>query len=88
MATRNRIPDGVRGVMVTFVDPAGPARLARLRSGQVILEVNRRPVTSALDFRHLAAGLEPGEAAAVLLYDPHPLVEGRVIAVVIADPRS
>ncbi len=83
LAARNRIPEDVRGVMVTFVDPAGPGRLASLRSGQVILEVNRRPVATAAAFRILTAGLAPGDAAALLLYDP--LVDGHVITAVVPD---
>ena len=83
LAARNRIPQEIRGVIVFYVDPAGPGRLARLRSGHVILEINRRPVRSAAEFRAATAALRPGEAAAVLLYDP--LVDGRVIAAVVPD---
>ena len=83
MAARNRIPADLGGVMVSYVDPAGPGRLARLRTGQVLLEVNRVPVASVAAFRALAATLRPGEAVAVLLYDP--LVDSRVIAAVIPD---
>ena len=84
MAARNRVPAEIRGVMISYVDPAGPGRLARLRTGQVVLEINRVPVVSAAAFRALTSSLPPGEAAAVLVYDP--LVDGRVIAAVIPDP--
>jgi len=83
MAIRNRVPDDVRGVMIFYVDPAGPGRLARLRSGQVVIELNRRPVSSAAEFRSRVSRLRPGESAAMLLYDP--LVNGRVITVVTPD---
>lgn len=83
MAIRNRIPNEIRGVMVYYVDPAGPGRLARLRSGQVLLEINRRPVRSTAAFRSLTAALRPGEPVAVLLYDP--LVSGRVVTAVMPD---
>jgi serine protease Do len=83
MAVRNRIPQDMQGVIVYYVDPAGPGRLARLRSGQVILEINRHPIRSAAEFRAAVVALRPGEAAAVLLYDP--LVDSRVIAAVVPD---
>jgi serine protease Do len=38
---------GVRGVVVTEVEPDGPAAEAGLRRGDVIAEVNRRPVHNA-----------------------------------------
>src|SRR5262245_59745763 len=34
------IPETVAGVLIMDVDPAGPARLARLHAGQVLLEIN------------------------------------------------
>jgi serine protease Do len=83
MIQRNRIPDGVQGVMVSYVDPAGAGRLARLRTGQVIMEINRRRVTSAADFRAVTAALEPGAAVAALIYDP--AVDGRLIVTVHLD---
>ena len=51
------------------VDPAGPARLAQLRTNHVILEINRRRITSVADYRAVVAGLQPGEAVALLIYD-------------------
>ncbi len=43
-ANRLSIPDTIRGVLVADVDPTGPARLALVRTNQVILEVNRRRI--------------------------------------------
>jgi serine protease Do len=64
-----RIPDLIQGVLVTEVDPAGPARLARVRNGQVILELNREPVRTEAEYRSAVAGLRPGDTAALLVYD-------------------
>jgi len=52
------IPDTVRdGVVVAEVAPGSPAERAGLRSGDVILEIDREPVRSADDFaRRYAAG--------------------------------
>lgn len=85
-ASRMRIPESVQGVLVMDVDTTGPARQARVRTGQIILQVNRRPVLSPADFRTLVNALAPGEAAALLIYDP--MLEQRAIFVIVPDPRS
>jgi Do/DeqQ family serine protease len=43
---------GTEGVVVTQVDPAGPAAQAGVRGGDVIQEVNRQPVRSPADIRN------------------------------------
>ncbi len=41
------IPETTKGVVITQVDPDSPSAAAGLRRGDVILEINREPVTSA-----------------------------------------
>ena len=43
-------PDQIKGVVVESVRPASPADEAGIRPGDVILEVNRKPATSASEF--------------------------------------
>jgi serine protease Do len=43
------LPAGTKGVVVTEVDPGSPAASAGLQEGDVIQEVNHRPVTSSDD---------------------------------------
>jgi serine protease Do len=86
MAMRQSIPDSIQGVVVVDVDPAGPARLARLRAGHLILEVNRRPVTSHAAFQAAVAALKPGDVAAVLLYDQ--LSDQRILVAIVTDGGS
>jgi serine protease Do len=69
LADRLGLPNSVRGVLVTEVDPAGPAQLAELRTNHVITEINRTPVRSEADFRRLVGGLRSGAAVALLVYD-------------------
>ena len=78
-----RIPAVIQGVLVTEVDPAGPARLAQVRGNHVILEVNRRPVRSEAEYRALVSALRPGDVAALLVYDRS--TRQRVICSVVVD---
>ena len=83
-ANRLSIPDTIRGVLVADVDPTGPARLALVRTNQVILEVNRRRINSVQDYLSALGTLETGQAAVLLLFDRTPPGQ-RVIAVVTPD---
>jgi serine protease Do len=67
---RFNVPSSVRGVVVADVDAAGPAYAADIRSGLVIMEVNRRPVHTAAQFDRLVSGARPGDALALLIYNP------------------
>jgi S1-C subfamily serine protease len=69
-AARLELPEDVRGVLIARVDPLGPAFDADLERGQVILEVNRRPVDSARAFERLVAAARPGDVLALYLYLP------------------
>jgi serine protease Do len=51
----------VQGVAVAQVQPGSPAEDAGLTGGDVILEVNRKPVTSAEQFRHEVKSLPAGK---------------------------
>jgi serine protease Do len=64
-AARLGLPPGTRGALVTEVMPGGLAAEAGLRPGDVILEVNRRPVRSAREF--VEAVRQSGRADLVLL---------------------
>ncbi len=83
---RLRLPADVAGVLVAEVDPAGPSRLANLRINQVILEINRRSVSSVDEYRAVVSSLAPGAAVALLVFDR--AASQRIICTVIADPAS
>jgi serine protease Do len=82
-ALRKVLPEGVRGVVVVEVDPAGPARQARVRAGQVVLEVNRRLTPSIADFDSAVAAVPNNVAAVMLVYDP--LTDQRQLMTIIPD---
>ena len=83
---RLRLPGVLQGVLITEVDPAGPARLTGIRANQILLEINRRSITSEAAYRAIVATLEPGEAAAVLIYNR--VTGDRSITTVMLDPAS
>lgn len=60
-----RVPDGTKGVVVTEVDSGSPADEQGINKGDVILEINRQPVTSLEDVR--SALEKSGDRSALLL---------------------
>jgi serine protease Do len=62
------IPSQVQGVAVESVRPASPADEAQLAPGDVILEVNRQPVTSADQFVNLAHANPEGKDLLLLVW--------------------
>ena len=58
----------VHGAVVEEVKPGSPADNAGLQRGDVIMEVNRHPVTSAADVAQALAGVPSGQDALVLVW--------------------
>jgi S1-C subfamily serine protease len=56
--------------VISRVDPLSAAFDADLERGQVILEVNRRPVASVVDFRRLVSNAHAGDVLTLYLYLP------------------
>ena len=54
--------DGVYGVIVTEVDPDGPAA-RKLQERDVIIEIDRKPVDNMADFKRIAAELKDSKKA-------------------------
>jgi serine protease Do len=55
--------DGDQGVVVAAVTPGGPAERAGIRRGDVVLELNRKPVTRVEDLVNDVQKLKAGEMA-------------------------
>lgn len=56
-----------QGVIVDDVDDDGPAAETGIRTGDVVLEVNRMPVASPADFAAAVARVKPGDSVLLLL---------------------
>ena len=65
-----RLPAGKRGVVVSRVDPDGPAFDADIQRGHIVLEINRRPVRSVEEYRRLLADAQPGDVLTLYVYRP------------------
>jgi serine protease Do len=67
VARRLRLPQGVTGV-ITDVDQASGASRAGLQPGDVILEIDRQPVSSTADAQRLLDRVQSGSAAQMLIW--------------------
>jgi serine protease Do len=85
-ARRFGVPSSVEGVVVSNVDSAGPVYGTAIRRGWIVMEVNRRPVRSAAEFERVVAAARPGDALALLVYNPTPGTRD-LIAVTVDEAR-
>jgi serine protease Do len=69
-AKRLKLPGGMDGVIVTRVDPLSAAYEAGLQRDHVVMEINRRPISSADVYNRLARAAHPGDVLAVYVYMP------------------
>ena len=82
---RLRLPSGVSGVVVTRVDPLSSAYDAGIQRDYIVMEINRRPITSADAYNRLARAARPGDVLAVYVYIPG--TDQRAIRAVRVDAR-
>jgi serine protease Do len=68
MARRLQMPTGQTGAVITDVDPDSGSATAGVRPGDVILSVNRRPVTNATDAGRELQAIPSGGLAQLLLW--------------------
>jgi serine protease Do len=83
-AHRFDVPSGMTGLLVQRVEPFSAAYDAGLTRGQILLEINRRPVSSVAAYRRLVQA-QAGGALAVFLYDPE--LDQRAIHTVRTETR-
>ena len=74
------------GVMISDIDPLGPAAEMRWLPGHVIIEVNQHPVHTMEDFQKLTANLRDGTALVLRIIQPNQK-ESRLVALRIGEGR-
>jgi serine protease Do len=67
MARRLRVPPGTDGVLVTDVEPGGPGQRAGIGRGDIILHVNRRPVSTRQEANRVLNAVPSGASTSLLL---------------------
>jgi serine protease Do len=68
IARRLQLPSGKSGALISDVDPDGPAAQAGIKPGDVILSVNRKPVSNATDAARELQAIPSGRIAQILLW--------------------
>jgi serine protease Do len=63
-----QLPESVHGAVVENIKQGSPADNAGLQQGDVIEQVNRRPMQSASEAAAALSGIEPGQNALVLVW--------------------
>jgi serine protease Do len=67
MARRLRLPSGTEGVLVSDIEPGSPAQRAGISRNDVILQLNRRPVSSHQEASRVLNAVPSGGTALVLV---------------------
>jgi serine protease Do len=70
LARRFNLPSGTAGVVVSRVEPMSPAFDAEIERGNILLEINRRPVRSIEEYERLTARTHPGDVLTLYVYKP------------------
>jgi serine protease Do len=68
VSRRLQLPSGRAGALVSDVDQDGPAFNSGVKAGDVILQVNHKPVSSAADAARELQGVASGRLAQILLW--------------------
>jgi serine protease Do len=81
---RLKLPAWTRGVLITRVEPMSPSADAEVQRGTVLMEINRKPVESVVDFRRVAGATRAGDVLALYVYVPE-LAQRKLVTVRIDD---
>jgi serine protease Do len=68
IARRLQLPSGRGGALISDVEQDGPADRSGVRAGDVILQVNRKPVSNATDTARELQAVTSGHLAQILLW--------------------
>ncbi len=67
IAQQLNLPHGASGVVVADVDPSSPAAAVGLQPGDVIAQINRKPVRDLQDYRRITSRLGKNESVLLLI---------------------
>jgi serine protease Do len=67
IAERLGLDENTKGVVVTGVNPDSKAAEADIRQGDVVIEINRKPVTSLDDYQNQLRQIDKGDTVQMLL---------------------
>ena len=84
-AVRFRLPDGMRGVIVSRVEAMSPAFDADIQRGHVLLEINRRPILTVDQYQQMTSQVRPGDILTIYVYKPE--LNQRTLETVKLDER-
>ena len=68
MRQQLQAPSDLRGAVIQQVQPGSPADNAGLQSGDVIVEVDRKPVQNAADVQKALSSVAKGQDALLLVW--------------------
>lgn len=83
---RLRLPSDLSGALVTSVDRGSAAEAGNVVEGDVILQVNNRPVSSAADVRRELQSIRSGDTASLLVWRRGRTGEGQEVFLTITKP--
>ncbi len=64
------VPDSVNGVLITDVDESGSAKKLGLKTGSVLISINRKAVKSVEDWQNAIKDFKKGDFVALYVYTP------------------
>ena len=70
-ARRAGLPENEKGVLVTQVQPGGKGDLAGIQTGDVIKEINRKPVTTPKEVKRQIDEVKSGDTFQMLINRAH-----------------
>ena len=69
LEARKRKLNSREGVLVTQVDPQGPAARAGLEAGDILYQINQQAIRGLKDYHRIAGQLQPGQEILLLVRD-------------------
>jgi serine protease Do len=77
---------GPNGVIILNVDQLSPAAEAGLETGDLILEINKHPVRSLLEYQKLISHFKREDVVMLLVCRPKPRTDTYIVTVKLTDP--